>query len=75
MKELNYTSNDMKLLTLISLPEMVETLSFCIGFQIIYERSVFELFSTKKTLSGRDTRLLQTLGKFGIFSITLTQEI
>lgn len=69
--EVNYTANDRELLALIRFLERFRCYLEGSSFEIITDNQILKHFFTKKDLSRREARWIETLGNFGIFPITL----
>ena len=69
--EQNYTANDRELLGLIRFLERFRCYLEGWEFEIFTDNQVLKHFFTKKDLSRKEARWIETLGNFGIFPITL----
>ena len=70
-EEVNYTSNDRELLGLIRFLQRFRCYLEGWEFEIFTDNQVLKNLFTKKDLSRREARWIETLGNFGIFPITL----
>ena len=70
-EEVNYTANDRELLGLIRFLQRFRCYLEGWDFEIFTDNQVLKHFFSKKDLSRREARWVETLGNFGIFPITL----
>ncbi len=71
LAEQNYTSNDTEFLGLIYFLQRFRCYLEGSCFEIFTDNQVLKIFFTEPKLSRREARLLETLGNFGIFPISL----
>jgi len=69
--EANYSANDRELLGLVRFLERFRCYLEGSTFEIFTDNQVLKHFFTKKKLSRREARWLETLGNFGVFPIKL----